>query len=49
MKNIKDEILQAFYELMRNPTITVYTIKNGVEKRCPATDLPITFGMEVDG
>lgn len=43
---MKDDFLIAFYELLRNPTITVYTMEDGVEKRCPATDLPISFGRE---
>lgn len=52
MKSLHDECLGAFYELLRNPTITVYTMKDGVEQRRAATDGPISFsslGVEIGG
>lgn len=46
---LQDAQLAAFYELMRNPTITSYTMEDGVERRQRAMDMPITFGQVSDG
>jgi hypothetical protein len=42
----RDEALLAYYELMRNPTITGYVMEDGVERRYARMDRHVSFGKE---